>query len=804
MAHILATPSSPTRAHKTPSPQLLAAPSPSATDKSRQRKSSFKSRLFPFKGGDKAGDGGPDAAFAVETGGNYTTASSHASPPTVSHVTVPTGPSASQTSPSARKRKIGAPFGFEQKLHVDNQLNWLSGVDPSAASAATGATASAVAKQQDPSEIFALGEKLGEGAFGAVYKATLKQTGFVLAIKEIKIQSSTISAPVRRRRRVAAAQPGEQEAQAAPAPAPAPPAEPDLPKEIEFLKKCVHRNTVQYFGCCRLRNDKLWILMDYCACGSISDIISMMSMLDAPDFQTAHTLSSGNADPGDGQLRKVKSSFMTSLPGMYPKTVKLFSSGSANTLLSEPPALSSTGSIGTQSTKTCTSGLAEQEVAAITGGAVEGLAFLHTKGIIHRDLKCANILLTEQGEVKIADFGVSEQITSSMANHNTVVGTPYWMAPEVILGNQYGIEADIWSMGITLIELVDGLPPHHEENPMRILFQIPHLPPPTVTEPAAHSAILSEFVALCLKKNTTERHTAAALQQHPFIAEFTGAGGVIARRRVLLPKIKCWLELLALQKVQQQLAQTEFGDATQGLPQGDGGDDDLNKAQQSVIVHGDTVAATQDVSGTVVIHSDDTQQVFSGTVIVKSDQDEKDDVAMFKPVSADKESSKPHTVETVIVNPVVVTPKVLRSLSVKKQPKAPAPPVIVAAPQTADDDSSTTPGAFVASPVSDAPPGSELSGPPSWITHLSQYLHRAAASPAVSAVARYWTESIQPTVVSLKEQVVGHAYVQQALQQAPRGLPGWNIHLFYISIILSMRWYYQQPLLPAAATTAAS
>lgn len=119
------------------------------------------------------------------------------------------------------------------------------------------------------------------------------------------------------------------------------------------------------------------------------------------------------------------------------------------------------------------SALPEPAIAWITLGAVEGLAYLHSIQIMHRDVKAANILLTETGEPKIADFGVSEHVSHEVSKH-TMVGTPFWMAPEVIEGGQYDTAADIWSLGITIVEMAEREPPLARSipNPMRAMFKI--------------------------------------------------------------------------------------------------------------------------------------------------------------------------------------------------------------------------------------------------------------------------------------------------------------------------------------------
>ncbi|KAI8826612.1 kinase-like domain-containing protein [Fimicolochytrium jonesii] len=290
-------------------------------------------------------------------------------------------------------RGISSPSNFVKRVHVDADFNWFGG-------------------EGDPKELFELQEKLGEGAFGSVYKALLKESGFVLAVKQIQT-----------------AKPGQRD---------------DIQKEIDLLKQCSHRNCLQYYGCVPV-GEAMWILTDYCAAGSVSDCMEL-----------------------------------------------------------------------TERTMT------ERQLGIILASALEGLEFLHGRGVVHRDLKCANILLTDNGEVKIADFGVSERLTVAIGARKTVVGTPYWMSPEVIIGDGYGCEADIWSIGITAIEMADGVPPLHTLHPMRAMFKIPYLPPPSVQDPTRFSAEFIDFLSKCLTKDPKSRLTATQLLAHPFVAPYAG------------------------------------------------------------------------------------------------------------------------------------------------------------------------------------------------------------------------------------------------------------------------------------------
>lgn len=167
----------------------------------------------------------------------------------------------------------------------------------------------------------------------------------------------------------------------------------------------------------------------------------------------------------------------------------------------------------------CHKKLNEEVVGYIIRGAMLGLNYLHLQKKVHRDIKSANILLTDDGSVKLADFGVSGEITMTNMKRNTFVGTPFWMAPEVIKRKSGGYDekADIWSMGITVIELVTGMPPLAEHDPMKVLFTIPANKPPTLDKYTSLSLNIKDFVKYCLRKDPNERPTAKVLLHHRFL-----------------------------------------------------------------------------------------------------------------------------------------------------------------------------------------------------------------------------------------------------------------------------------------------
>nr|XP_023646969.1 serine/threonine-protein kinase TAO2-like isoform X1 [Paramormyrops kingsleyae] len=261
--------------------------------------------------------------------------------------------------------------------------------------------------RDDPEKLFSDLREIGHGSFGAVYFARDIRTNEVVAIKKMSYSGKQSNEKWQ-----------------------------DIIKEVKFLQKLRHPNTIEYRGC-YLREHTAWLVMEYCL-GSASDLLEVHK---------------------------------------------------------KP--------------------LQEVEIAAITHGALQGLAYLHSHNMIHRDVKAGNILLTEPGQVKLGDFGSA----SIVAPANSFVGTPYWMAPEVILAmdeGQYDGKVDVWSLGITCIELAERKPPLFNMNAMSALYHIAQNESP-VLQSNHWSDYFRNFVDSCLQKIPQDRPTSDVLLKHRFL-----------------------------------------------------------------------------------------------------------------------------------------------------------------------------------------------------------------------------------------------------------------------------------------------
>jgi serine/threonine-protein kinase 24/25/MST4 len=273
----------------------------------------------------------------------------------------------------------------------------------------------------DPQELYTILNCIGNGSFGKVYKGIDKRSGQAVAIKIIDVESA------------------EDEVE-------------DIITESSVHSDLQSEYVTRYYGS-YLKGSDLWIVMEFCAGGSVADLLG-------PDHNRP---------------------------------------------------------------------IQEDYISIIMRGALNALSYVHADGKLHRDIKAANILLGQNGQVKLADFGVSAKLTATMTKKNTFVGTPFWMAPEVIKQNGYDHKADIWSLGITAYELANGEPPHAEDHPMKVLFTIanPKTNIPTLKEieqkrRVKFSASFHEFVELCLRRDPRERPSAKELLKHKFVLKAKG------------------------------------------------------------------------------------------------------------------------------------------------------------------------------------------------------------------------------------------------------------------------------------------
>ncbi|KAJ0022796.1 hypothetical protein NQD34_014930 [Periophthalmus magnuspinnatus] len=204
----------------------------------------------------------------------------------------------------------------------------------------------------------------------------------------------------------------------------------------------------------------------------------------------------------------------------------------------------------------------EAIIAYILHEALMGLQHLHINKTIHRDIKGNNILLTTQGGIKLVDFGVSAQLTNTRLRRNTSVGTPFWMAPEVIaceqqLDSTYDARCDVWSLGITAIELGDGDPPLSDLHPMRALFKIPRNPPPTLHKPELWSDDFNDFICKCLIKDFELRPNVVDLLQHPFIKQVKNKEKLLQKQ--LIELIDLNQQIGTIEKIRHERIHTKKG-----------------------------------------------------------------------------------------------------------------------------------------------------------------------------------------------------------------------------------------------------
>lgn len=258
----------------------------------------------------------------------------------------------------------------------------------------------------DPRLIYEKFSKIGEGSTGTVFIANNIKSGQFVAVKKMDLRKQ-------QRREL-------------------------LFNEVVIMRDYKHVNIVEMYGS-YLVDDELWVVMEYCNGGPLTDIVTDKIQLN------------------------------------------------------------------------------ENQIACVCKSVLRSLAFLHANGVIHRDIKSDSILLSNDGQIKLSDFGFCAQVNADLQKRKSLVGTPYWMAPEVISRLPYSTEVDIWSLGIMIIEMIDGEPPYFDEPPLQAMRAIRDMPPPKFKNTHRVSPRLQTFLDCMLVRDPQQRASAVELLEHPFL-----------------------------------------------------------------------------------------------------------------------------------------------------------------------------------------------------------------------------------------------------------------------------------------------